>query len=51
MTSIKYCKVINEHFTVIKTIINYLPALETNLPIENGIKIEKKTGRNNIFLP
>jgi hypothetical protein len=50
VTSIKTCKVIDEHYIVIKIIIYYLPVLETNLPIENGLKIKKKTVRNNIFL-
>jgi hypothetical protein len=42
MTSDKLCKVINEHCTAIKIAINYVPVLETNLPIEKGLNIKKK---------
>ncbi len=50
VTSIKTYKVIDEYFTLIKIIIYYLPVLETKLPIENGLKIKKKTVRINIVL-
>jgi hypothetical protein len=51
MTSDKSCKVINEHCTAIKIVINDVPVLETNLPIEKGLNIKKKKVISNIFIP